>query len=294
MAGRAERPLQGGHRMPGWLRRPVYCGGEMNKVSSILERERLNTVCAGAKCPNRGECFSAGTATFMIMGERCTRSCRFCAVPTGGVGALDEGEPARLASAAAELGLRHVVITSVTRDDLPDGGASHFVHAINAVRERLSSATVEVLVPDFQGQEKAIDAVIAACPEIFNHNVETVRRLYGEIRPEADYSRTLRLLSQVADAGLPAKSGFMLGLSETVDEVEELMIDLYEAGCRLLTVGQYLRPGRENTPVDRYWSPSEFDHIASRATEIGFAAVASGPFVRSSYNAGEMCELFMR
>lgn len=276
--------------MPRWLLRPVRCGPSLQKVEGLLADGRLNTVCAGAKCPNRGECYSAGTATFMIMGDRCTRDCGFCAVPSGGVMPLDPGEPRRLAMAAAEMGLEHVVVTSVTRDDLPDGGAGQFAATVEAVRDELPGATVEVLVPDFGGSGKDVDTVIDARPDVFNHNVETVKRLYPDVRPQADYARSLAVLERAARAGLPTKSGFMVGLSESGQEVSELMGDLRRSGCVMLTAGQYLRPSQANLPVARYWEPGEFNAVEAEAISLGFKAVASGPLVRSSYFAHEMLE----
>ncbi len=284
----ADSPSSG--RMPRWLLRPVRCGPEVAKVEGVLDRGRINTVCVGAKCPNRGECYSAGTATFMILGARCTRNCGFCAVPTGGCGPPDPGEPERVALAAAELGLKHVVVTSVTRDDLADGGAGHFAATVAALRKELPRATVEVLVPDFDGKEKDVDTVIGSGPDVFNHNVETVARLYRKVRPGADYTRTLAVLARAAGEGLPAKSGFMVGLGEKREEVSELLSDLLEAGCTMVTAGQYLRPAEGNVPVASYWEPSEFDVLKDEATSIGFKAVAAGPLVRSSYFAHEMVE----
>ncbi len=275
-------------RMPRWMHRPVRCGPELSMVEGVLAEQRLNTVCVGARCPNRGECYAAGTATFMIMGDRCTRDCGFCAIPNGGTGPLDAGEPERLAGAAAAMGLEHVVITSVTRDDLPDGGSGHFSATVEAVRVALPGASVEVLVPDFGGCVEDIDRVIESAPDVFNHNIETVRRLYPAVRPQADYRRSLAVLSRAAVAGLATKSGFMVGLGESAGEVDELMGDLLDAGCRFLTAGQYLRPAEENLPVARYWEPEEFEAIEERALAMGFEGVASGPLVRSSYFAHEM------
>lgn len=282
---RARNPAE---RMPRWMYRPVRCGPELSMVEGVLSEERLNTVCAGARCPNRGECYSAGTATFMIMGGRCTRDCGFCAVPTGGAEALDPEEPERLARAAAAMGLRHVVVTSVTRDDLADGGSGQFAATVAAIREALPGASVEVLVPDFGGRERDIDKVVAAGPDVFNHNVETIRRLYPEVRARADYGRSLGVLARSAAAGLATKSGFMVGLGETAAEVNETMADLLDAGCRVLTAGQYLRPAEANLPVERYWEPAEFKALGETALAMGFEAVASGPLVRSSYFAHEM------
>jgi lipoyl synthase len=275
-------------RKPRWIHRPVRCGSELRVVEEILAGERLNTVCVGAKCPNRGECYSAGTATFMIMGDHCTRNCGFCAVGTGGAGELDPEEPARVARAAGMLGLSHVVVTSVTRDDLADGGAGHFARTVRSLREALPDATVEVLVPDFNGRTEDVDTVLEAAPDVFNHNVETVRRLYGRARPQAGYGRTLSVLERSAQAGLPTKSGFMVGLGETAEEVHELLGDLMSAGCTMVTAGQYLQPAADKLPVARYWEPAEFASLEKTAQEMGFEAVASGPLVRSSYFAGEM------
>jgi len=276
--------------MPRWMLRSVECGPELRQVEGLLEREGLNTVCVGAKCPNRGECYSAGTATFMILGARCTRDCVFCAVPTGGVGPPEPGEPEAVARAASGMGLKHVVVTSVTRDDLPDGGAEHFARTVRAVRARLPGAMVEVLVPDFAGRAADVEVVLAARPDVFNHNVETVERLYETVSPQADYARSLAVLEQAAAAGMPAKSGFMVGLGETSLEVEELMRDLHGAGCSLLTVGQYLRPAERNVPVERYWEPSEFGQLEVKARALGFEAVAAAPLVRSSYFAHKLLE----
>lgn len=282
---RAER---GASRIPGWMRRQVACGPELRRVEEVLAGERLNTVCVGARCPNRGECYKAGTATFMIMGDRCTRDCGFCAVPSGSAGPLDSDEPRRVARAAAGMGLSHVVVTSVTRDDLPDGGAGHFASTIAAVREELPGATVEVLVPDFQGRARDVRTVTDAGPDVFNHNVETVRGLYRRARPQADYDRTLAVLASASAEGIQTKSGFMVGLGESESEVRELLSDLFAAGCRMVTAGQYLRPTADSIPVERYWEPGEFAALETLALEMGFAAVAAAPLVRSSYFAHEM------
>jgi lipoic acid synthetase len=289
-ASRARTPAE---RMPRWMYRPVRCGPALSAVEEVLAVERLNTVCTGAHCPNRGECYSAGTATFMIMGATCTRSCSFCAVPTGQAEELDPREPERVARAAAAMGLRHVVVTSVTRDDLPDGGAAHFARTVAAVRGSLGDATVEVLVPDFGGRQRDVDRVIESKPDVFNHNVETVRRLYGEVRPQADYRRSLEVLARSAEAGLVTKSGFMVGLGETPEEVDQLLADLFASGCRLVTAGQYLRPGHANAEVVRYWEPSEFEALEERALAAGFEGAACGPLVRSSYFAHEMFDAAM-
>ena len=289
-------------RLPEWLRRPLATPGQSNAVNGILGELRLNTVCQSAKCPNRGECFSAGTATFLIMGDVCTRSCRFCAVGTDVPAPLDEDEPARVAEAAKRMGLGHVVVTTVTRDDLPDGGAAHFVAVIEALREAVPRASVEVLTSDFAGNMESVATVVQACPDVFNHNLETVPRLYPEVRPEASYELSLEVLAHALEVSgdpaltggpagqIPTKSGLMLGLGESLEEVERVMVDLRDAGVSMLTLGQYLRPGGAHLPVKRFVKPVEFAELARRGYEMGFAAVASAPFVRSSYNAGEMRE----
>jgi len=275
-------------RLPPWLKRPMP-QPDMYFTGSVIQDLRLETVCESAKCPNRTECWSQRTATFMILGNVCTRPCGFCSVPKGKTEALEVDEPERVAEAAARLGLKYVVITSVTRDDLPDGGAEHFYRSVLAVRER-TGATVEVLTPDFLGNRAAIERVIAARPEVFNHNTETVPRLYHRVRRNADYRRTLELLRQVKTSApqMATKSGLMLGLGETLDELLDVLADLRRVVCDLLTLGQYLQPTLEHLPVERFVPPHEFDEIGELARGMGFSMVASGPFVRSSYHAGEM------
>ena len=278
--------------MPGWMRRPLAAPGRSAEVSGLLDELGLNTVCRSAKCPNRGECYASGTATFMVLGTECTRDCRFCAVETARPVAPDPGEPAHVAEAAERMGLRHVVVTMVTRDDLPDGGAAHVVATIEALRRRVPSTTVEVLVSDFGGDESAIDAVACARPDVFNHNVETVPRLYPTVRPQADYQRSLRVLARAKEAvpGLPTKSGLMVGLGETGEEVEGMLRDLRAAGVDLVTIGQYLRPSARHLEVTEFVASEVFDRYAAAARALGFAGVASAPFVRSSYHAGEMAD----
>ncbi|MFU8891195.1 MAG: lipoyl synthase [Anaerosomatales bacterium] len=284
-------------RLPEWLRRPIATPGRATAVEGLLGELRLNTVCQSAKCPNRGECYASGTATFLIMGDACTRGCRFCAVETRVPAPLDAGEPARVAEAARRMGLAHVVVTTVTRDDLPDGGAAHFVAVIEALREAVPDAAVEVLTSDFAGNTSSIDAVTDARPDVFNHNLETVPRLYPEVRPGAEYRRSLGVLARVkercaeADAPrLPTKSGLMLGLGETPEEVVAVMRDLRGAGCDLLTLGQYLRPSPAHLPVAEFVEPAVFEELARDARALGFSAVASAPFVRSSYHAKELAD----
>lgn len=275
-------------RLPAWLRRPAPQAG-MRYTTDVIADLRLDTVCESAKCPNRTECWSQKTATFMILGNVCTRPCGFCSIPKGKTEALELDEPDRLAEAAERLGLSYVVITSVTRDDLPDGGAEHFYRCVHAVRER-TGAKVEVLTPDFGGNARAISRVIAARPDVFNHNTETVPRLYDRVRRNADYQRTLALLAQVKREApdMPTKSGVMLGLGETRDELLQVCADLRAVGCDMLTLGQYLQPTLQHLPVERYVPPEEFDEIGDLVRTMGFTMVASGPFVRSSYHAGEM------
>lgn len=256
----------------------------------MLDELRLNTVCRSAKCPNRGECYASGTATFMVLGESCTRNCRFCAVGASRPLPPDDGEPARIAEAASRMGLSHVVVTMVSRDDLDDGGAAHVAAVIEALRERLPAARVEVLVSDFGGDEAAVDAVVAARPDVFNHNVETAPRLYPEVRPQADYARSLRVLVRAHETvpDLPTKSGLMVGLGETPDEVEGVLRDLRHAGVDIVTIGQYLRPSSAHLPVAEFVTPQRFAAYAKFARSLGFAGVASAPFVRSSYHAAEV------
>ena len=275
-------------RLPSWLKRPMPQPG-MAYTSNVISDLRLETVCESAKCPNRTECWSKQTATFMILGNVCTRPCGFCSVPKGKTETLQADEPARVAEAAERLGLQYVVITSVTRDDLTDGGAEHFYECVLAVRER-TGAKVEVLTPDFLGNRAAISRVIASRPDVFNHNTETVPRHYHRVRRNAEYQRTLDLLKQVKDEApdMPTKSGLMLGLGETLDELLDVFADLRAVGCDMLTLGQYLQPTPDHLPVERFVPPEEFDEIGVLAKRLGFGMVASGPFVRSSYHAGEM------
>lgn len=276
-------------RLAPWLRRQVPRSNGENFTQRLLRDLRLETVCENARCPNRPECYARKTATFMILGNVCTRPCGFCSVARGRPLEVEHDEPARVAEAAERLGLKHVVITSVTRDDLPDGGAAHFARCVEAVRTR-TGAAVEVLTPDFVGHSAAIDCVIDAAPDVFNHNTETVPRLYRRVRGRADYGRTLGLLERVKHRAprMRTKSGLMLGLGETTDEVLDVLADLRSVDCDLLTMGQYLQPTLKHLPVVRYVPPVEFDELARLARRMDFAQVASGPFVRSSYHADEM------
>ena len=256
----------------------------------LLREEHLHTVCEEAHCPNLGECFSSGTATFMILGDHCTRNCRFCAVQHGIPQPPDKEEPQKVAEAVKEMGLRYAVVTSVTRDDLPDNGAGHFAAVISAIKELNPRTRVEVLIPDFKGSKKDLKTVVAAIPHVLNHNLETVPRLYPDVRPQADYRQSLDLLLRAHEINpdLATKSGLMLGLGETHEEIIRALQDLLAAGCRLLTLGQYLAPSPDHHPVMAYISPESFQTWEKTALEMGFEGVASGPFVRSSFHAGEM------
>ncbi|MGZ8450015.1 MAG: lipoyl synthase [Candidatus Deferrimicrobiaceae bacterium] len=275
-------------KRPRWLTVRAPSGGSVSRVTETLARHGLRTVCREARCPNVGECWGEGTATVLILGDICTRGCAFCSVEPGRPAPPDPCEPARVAAAAAELGWRHIVVTSVTRDDLSDGGAGQFARVVGELRKSPSPPAVELLVPDFAGDRDALAAVVAASPDILAHNVETVPRLYPEVRPGASYERSLALLSRAhaIDPGLPLKSGLMVGFGETRKEVVGVMEDLFAAGCRSVTVGQYLPPSRRHRQAEEYLSPETFQELAAKARAIGFPRVACGPLVRSSYRAG--------
>lgn len=275
-------------RKPQWIRAKAPSGTGVARIKGILRTRGLSSVCEEALCPNLGECFSKGTATFMVMGDICTRRCPFCDVAHGRPQPLDTAEPRQLAEAVREMGLRYVVVTSVDRDDLRDGGASHFADCVRALRDLNPLTRVEVLVPDFRGRMKvALDAFRHALPDVFNHNLETVPRLYRQARPGADYAGSLALLEEFAERypHVPTKSGLMLGLGETDDEVLGVMRDLRDHGCSMLTLGQYLQPSRDHLGVHRYVTPATFAHLGRLAEEMGFTSVASDPMVRSSYHA---------
>ncbi|MCB1790276.1 MAG: lipoyl synthase [Gammaproteobacteria bacterium] len=275
-------------RKPAWIRAKAPSGAGVGRIKKILRERNLSSVCEEAQCPNLGECFSHGTATFMIMGDICTRRCPFCDVAHGKPQPLDNDEPRQLAEAIADMALKYVVITSVDRDDLRDGGAAHFAACIHAVRALTPQTTIEVLVPDFRGRmDIALEALAGDPPDIFNHNLETVPRLYRQARPGADYAWSLDLLAQFKQRHpqVPTKSGLMLGLGETRAETEQVMRDLREHGCDMLTLGQYLQPSRDHLPVDRFVTPEEFDALRTLGESMGFSNVASGPMVRSSYHA---------
>ncbi|MFN9693624.1 MAG: lipoyl synthase [Synechococcaceae cyanobacterium] len=288
-------------RLPDWLRRPVGDASQLERVQALVKGQRLHTICEEGRCPNRAECYAAGTATFLLGGSICTRSCAFCQVDKGQAPQpLDGAEPQRVAHAVAVLGLRYVVLTAVARDDLEDHGASLFTSTMAAIRERDPAVAIEVLTPDFWGgqrdpqagqeaQRRRLAAVLAAEPACFNHNLETVERLQGEVRRGATYRRSLGLLAAARDLApqIPTKSGLMLGLGESFAEVVQALRDLRQVDCQRVTLGQYLRPSLAHIPVDRYWLPEEFEQLGQIARELGFADVRSGPLVRSSYHAAE-------
>lgn len=275
---------------PKWLRRKLPSGPEYERLRKLIKDHHLHTVCNEAKCPNQFECYGKGTATFMILGEKCTRNCGFCNVGFGPNGALDQEEPERVAEAVELLGLRYAVITSVTRDDLADGGAHHFAETIRAIRTRRPKSLIEVLIPDLKGDGEALEIILEAAPDVLNHNIETVPRLYSTVRPQAIYRRSLELLARVKERypQMVTKSGLMVGLGETAGELEEVWADLRKSKCDILTMGQYLQPSANHLEVERFVSPEEFVQLEERSGEFGFAGVASGPFVRSSYEAEKL------
>lgn len=277
-----------GVSLPVWIRERKLNLGALHEVRGVMSRGGLHTVCDEARCPNRSECFARGTATFLIMGDVCTRSCRYCSIAHGRPRPLDAGEPVELARAAVTMGLKHVVVTSVDRDDLPDGGAAHFAAVIAELKKLDPRPTVEVLTPDFRADMAAVDAVVAAAPDVYNHNVETVERLYPAVRRQGRYRWALEVIGRVASRGgaMVTKSGLMVGLGETREELERTLGDLKAAGCQVVTIGQYLRPTARELPVARYWRPDEFAGLEGYGRSLGLEVIA-GPFVRSSYHAEE-------
>ena len=272
-------------RKPAWLKVKLPGGKHFVQVRELMKNGQLHTVCESAFCPNIGECWSRKTATFMIMGDTCTRNCKFCAVTGGSPTPLDLEEPNRVAEAVKTLQLKYAVITSVTRDDLPDGGASHFAETIRAVRQTVPECKIEVLIPDFQGSQPALQTVLDAEPDVLNHNMETVPRLYPQARPQADYERSLNLLNTAFQLGAKTKTGIMVGLGETLEEVEQLLRDVVQHQCKMLTIGQYLQPSERHLPVQRFVTPEEFRQLKQFGLSIGFEHIESGPLVRSSYHA---------
>ena len=275
-------------RHPRWLKVPLPAGKNFGEIRALVQQKNLHTVCQSAHCPNIGECWNNRTATFMILGDTCTRHCRFCAVKSGVPGELDCNEPERVAEAVKTLSLKYAVITSVTRDDLEDGGAEIFAETIQCIHHSVPGCRVEVLIPDFSGDADALGKVISAQPEVLNHNLETVPRLYAEARPEADYQRSLQLLQRAKAHGMVTKTGLMLGLGEQEEEVLQVMHDLHSVKCDFLTLGQYLQPSSAHMPIARYVTPEEFDQLRDVGLEMGFAHVESGPLVRSSYHAASL------
>ena len=281
-------------RHPSWIKARIPGGGNYTELKKLMRDLQLHTVCEEAKCPNIGECWNSRTATFMILGDVCTRRCMFCAVKKGSPdGIVDTDEPRRLGEAVGYLKLKHIVITSVNRDDLTDGGASVFAECIAEARKHRPGCTVEVLIPDLEGNWDALKIIVQARPEVLNHNTETVQRLYRRVRPYANYQQTLTLLqvSKQLDAQMLTKSGVMVGLGETVTELLETMQDIRSTGCDILTIGQYLSPSSRHLPIQRYYTPEEFDELREAGIEMGFRHVESGPLVRSSYHAGEQARL---
>jgi len=286
MSASGEQFRDHSERLPPWFRIRTARGGRYTEIRDLITSKQLHTVCRSAACPNQLECWNSGTATFLILGNVCTRGCRFCNIQKGlPPGPADANEPGRVADAVAVLGLQYAVVTSVTRDDLPDGGASLFAATIRAIRKKSPGCRVEVLVPDFQGSEPALSIVLDAAPDVLNHNIETVPSLYAVVRPNAGYDRSLELLQRAKAKGMITKTGLMLGLGETIKDVHSVLHDLRCIRCDILTLGQYLQPNRSSLPVSRYYRPEEFDHMRDAALELGFRFVTAGPLVRSSYHA---------
>ena len=274
-------------RLPPWFRVKIQSGPQYQTIRRLVDTHQLHTICEEARCPNLWECWNQGTATFLILGDICTRRCGYCSVTTGRPLPLDSEEPYRIGETVRLLGLRHAVITSVNRDDLPDGGASAFAKTLASIRTVHPTCTVEVLIPDFQGSSESLNTVMQASPDILNHNIETVPRLFPTIRPQGKYQRSLDVLAEARSLGGRTKSGLMVGLGESVEEIREVIRDLRKVQCRILTIGQYLRPTKTHAPVIRYYSPEEFELLKKEAQDLGFDHVESGPLVRSSYHAEE-------
>lgn len=285
-----EKQIDLGKR-PDWLKVKLPVGQNYKDVYQLMRKSKLNTVCEEAKCPNLAECWNRRTATFMILGDTCTRSCGFCNVKLGLPNELDLDEPRRVAESVQALNLKHVVITSVNRDELKDGGASIFSETVRLIREKMPSTTIEILIPDFKGEEEAFEIIMKNPPDILNHNLETIKRLYHAVRPQAKYERSLELISWFKSKGLKTKSGIMVGIGETKEEVFELMEDLYKSGCDIMTIGQYLQPTKNHLPVNRYVTLEEFAEYKTFGLKLGFKAVESSPLVRSSYHADKHAEL---
>ena len=279
------------NRLPEYLKRPIIDTEKTKTVRRILREKCLNTVCEGARCPNKSECYACNTATFLIMGNVCTRNCRYCNISTARPEPLDLDEPLRVAEAVRDLGLKYAVITSVTRDDLPDGGAEHFSNCINKIRELTPEVKVEILTPDFKGDCQALDTIIKAHPDVFNHNIETVQRLFKTARPQGSYEHSLEVLKYVKEnSDIITKSGLMVGLSETEKEIEQTLLDLKSAGVDIVTIGQYIQPSKQHLNVAKFYTPEEFEDLKTLAKKIGFRQYQIGPLVRSSYHAAQTFE----
>jgi lipoyl synthase len=272
-------------RLPPWFKIRLSVNDRSAEVRNLIRNNNLHTVCRSAACPNQSECWNSGTATFLILGNVCTRSCRFCNIPKGAPEGIDRDEPDRVAKTVKSLRLKYAVITSVTRDDLPDGGAALFARTIELIRENVPECRIEVLVPDFQGSQSSLQTVLHASPDVLNHNLETVPSQYVRVRPQADYCRSLELLDRARLSGTITKSGLMLGLEETMDEIRSVLRDLRNVGCSILTIGQYLQPSGDHLPVSKYYHPEEFAALRQEAMGLGFKQVVAGPLVRSSYQA---------
>ena len=273
-------------RLPDYLKRPIIDTDTTRNVRRILKHNCLNTVCENARCPNKNECYTKNTATFLIMGNVCTRNCRYCNISCQKPEPLDPLEPQHIAKAVKDLGLKYAVITSVTRDDLPDGGAEHFAQCIYEIRKLTPDVRIEILTPDFKNQKEALDVIIKAHPDVFNHNIETVKALFKTARPQGNYDNSLAVLKYIKEnSDIETKSGMMIGLGETIDQIKETMEDLHSVNCDILTVGQYIQPSKEHLPVAKYYKPEEYEELKELATSVGITRHQIGPLVRSSYNA---------
>ncbi len=276
-------------RLPEFLKRPIIDTDKTRTVRKILKSNCLNTVCEGARCPNKNECYSNHTATFLIMGSVCTRNCRYCNISCQRPEPLDENEPLHVAQAVKDLGLKYAVITSVTRDDLPDGGANHFAKCINEIRKISPNTKIEILTPDFKGNEKSLNTIIKAHPDVFNHNIETARDIFKTARPQGNYDTSLGVLKYVKEnSDIKTKSGFMIGLGEDIEQIKQTITDLYSVNCDILTIGQYIQPSKEHLPVAKYYNPEEYEELKDIAKNIGIKYFQIGPLVRSSYNAAKL------
>jgi len=276
-------------RLPEFLKRPIIDTDKTRTVRKILKSNCLNTVCEGARCPNKNECYSNHTATFLIMGSVCTRNCRYCNISCQRPEPLDENEPLHVAQAVKDLGLKYAVITSVTRDDLPDGGANHFAKCINEIRKISPNTKVEILTPDFKGNEESLNTIIKAHPDVFNHNIETARDIFKTARPQGNYDTSLGVLKYVKEnSDIKTKSGFMIGLGEDIEQIKQTITDLYSVNCDILTIGQYIQPSKEHLPVAKYYNPEEYEELKDIAKNIGIKYFQIGPLVRSSYNAAKL------